>query len=282
MTHRRRTALAAVGVVGLALTASACGGGASADNGAAPTGAGSSASADSSAPAGGDAFAPGSTVDAASVKQMFGDAMSSASTVHVDMRMSGQISMSGSGDMDMAAKPLKASLRLASSSLGGDITMLVVDNAMYMKSKVFGAKYMKVSTGDKNSPLAQMGLDSLDPTAMFDRFDDAVTGGTYVGKETIDGTATDHYKLTVDTKALASAVPSTAAGAAGSLPASETIDVWFDGDGRYKQMSTEVGGETVTESFSQWGEPVQVTAPPAGQVQDMTSLMNGQLGKAGQ
>ena len=81
--------------------------------------------------------------------------------------------MSGSGDMDMAAKPLKASLRLASSSLGGDITMLVVDNAMYMKSKVFGAKYMKVSTGDKNSPLAQMGLDSLDPTAMFDRFDDA-------------------------------------------------------------------------------------------------------------
>ena len=118
--------------------------------------------------------------------------------------------------------------------------------------------------------------------AVFDRFDDAVTGGTYVGKETIDGTATDHYKLTVDTKAIASAVPSAAAGAVGSIPASETIDVWFDGDGRYKQMSTEVGGETVTESFSQWGEPVQVTAPPAGQVQDMTSLMNGQLGKAGQ
>lgn len=277
MTHTRRTALAGL-AIGLALTASACGGGSAVSNSAAPSGAVSSASARTT----GDAFAPGSAVDAASVKQMFSAAMSSATTVHVEMRMTGQVAMSGSGDMDMAAKPLKAALHLASSSLGGDITMLMVDNHMYLKSKTFGDKYVGVAIDDKNSPLARMGLDSLDPTAMFDRFGDAVTGGTYVGKETIDGTETDHYRMTVDTEALASAMPSAAAGATGSMPTSETIDVWFDQDGRYKQMSTAVGGEKVTESFSEWGEPVTVTAPPAGQVKDMTSLMNGATGKSAQ
>jgi len=269
MRHRRRTALAALAVVGLALTASGCGGGSHADGAAAPSSAA-------------NALDPGSKVDAASVKQMFGDAMAKATTVHVEMRMTGQVAMSGSGDMDMAAKPVKASLRLASSTLGGDIAMVMVDNAMYLKSKVFGATYMKVSMGDKSSPLAQMGLDSLDPTAMFDRFDDAVTGGTYLGKETVAGTPTDHYRLTVDTTALATALPSAAAGAAGSIPKTETIDVWFDGDGRYRQLATEVAGEQVTESFSKWGEPVQVAAPPASQVRDLTSLMSGQTGKTGQ
>ncbi len=187
--------------------------------------------------------------------------------------------MSGSGDMDMAAKPLEASLHLTSSTLGGDLTMLMVDNAMYMKSAMFGAKYVKVSMDDKNSPIGQMGLDSLDPSAMFDRFSDAVSGGTYVGKETVDGSQTDHYRFTIDGKALASAVPSAAAGAAGSIPKTESMDVWFDGDGRYRKMAMKVGAESVTETFSDWGTPVSVKAPPAGEVQDMTKLMNG-LGTA--
>jgi hypothetical protein len=120
-----------------------------------------------------------------------------------------------------------------------------------------------------------MGLGSLDPSAMFDRFSDAITGGTYVGKETVDGTQTDHYRLTVDARAVASALPSQAAGAASAIPATETMDVWFDGDGRYKQMTMKVGGETVSESFTKWGEPVDISAPPASQVQDLDKLMGG-------
>ena len=227
----------------------------------------------------GNGFAAGSAVDVASVKKMFSDAMSAASTVHVDMTMAGTVKMSGSGDMDLKSKPVKADLKLASSSLGSSsIEMLMVDDAAYIHMPQLGQKYMKISMTGKNSPLAQIGLSSLDPTAMFDRFSDAVSGGTYVGKETVDGTPTDHYQLNVDTKALASAMPSSAAGAATAVPATEKVDVWFDGDGRYKQLRMVTGGETVTEQFTDWGKAVSVKAPPANDVQDVTGMLDGKLG----
>lgn len=289
----RRTAVAGLAVMALGLTA-ACGGSSSGNDrsGASSAGSstGSSATANASAQAGSDEFAPGSKVDAASVKKMFGDAISAASTVHVDMTMTGQIQMSGSGEMDMKSKPVRADLQLASSTLGSkDIRMLMVDNAMYLHMAQLGEKYIKVSLGGKNSPLSQLGLSSLDPTAMFDRFSDAFTGGTYVGKETIDGTSTDHYRLDVDTKALTSALPSAAptaasgaaSGAASAMPTTESVDVWFDGDGRYKQMKMSADGEDVTESFSGWGKAVSVKAPPASQVQDMTGMVGGLMASQG-
>ena len=57
------------------------------------------------------------------------------------------------------------------------------------------------------------------------------------------------------------------------------MDVWFDEDGRYHTMAMKLGDETVTETFSEWGEPVDVEAPPAAQVQDMSGLMSGGAGK---
>jgi hypothetical protein len=207
--------------------------------------------------------------------------MSATSTVHVEMRMAGQVQMTGSGDMDLRSTPVEADLKLTSSSLGsGSVEVLMVHDAMYLHLAQLGDKYAKISLTGENSPLSQMGLGSLDPSAMFDRFSDAVSGGTYVGKETVDGTATDHYRLTIDTSAVASAIPSLSAQAT-ALPATETVDVWFDGEGRFKQMRMDTGGETVTESFSDWGEPVTVKAPPANRVQDMTSLTSGLTGGTG-
>lgn len=264
----RRTALAAAAVAALALTAG-CGG---SSNDAGGSGGNSSHSSTGAA----NAFAPGAHVDAATVKKMFTDALASATTVHVQMRMTGQIAMSGSGAMDMKAKPMAADLQLTSSSLGnGTIRMIMVDNAMYLHMAALGDKYLKVSLDDPNSPLSKMGLGSLDPSALFDRFADAVGGGTYVGKETVAGTPTDHYRFSLDTRAIASAMPSLPSSVGSQLPATENVDVWFDADGRYKQMRMVTGGETVTETFSDWGKPVTVTAPPAKDTQDMTSLLGG-------
>lgn len=275
MPHRtRRTASIGVAVAALALT-SACGGGSSspASTGTAPTASTASTSASASA---GDHFAPGSSVDAASVRRMFTDALSSAGTVHVTMTMTGTLAMSGSGDLDLKAKPLQASLHLTSaqlSSTGSDTaTMLLVDNAMYVRLAALGDTYVKVPLDGASSPLGSLGLDSLDPAALFDKLGDAISGGTYVGKDTVDGTPTDHYRLTVDGARVASALPSLPSAAASARPANETLDVWFDGAGRYRQMTMDAGGEHVTEVFSDWGKRVSITAPPTGQVTDMGSL----------
>ena len=270
----RRTASIGIAAVALALT-SACGGGSASSHSS--TGATPSAS---SAPAG-DHFAPGSSVDPAAVRQMFADALSSASTVHVSMKMTGAIAMSGSGDLDLKSKPLKASLELSSAQLsatGSDTaTMLLVDDAMYVQLAALGDKYVKAPLDDKSSPLGSLGLDSLDPGALFDKFGDAISGGTYVGKDTVDGTPTDHYRFTVDGGQVASALPSLPSAAASALPAHETVDVWFDGSGRYKQMKMDAGGENVTEVFSDWGKKVSITAPPASKVTDISGLA-GALG----
>jgi hypothetical protein len=197
------------------------------------------------------------------------------------MKMTGAIAMSGSGDLDLKSKPLKASLELSSAQLsatGSDTaTMLLVDDAMYVQLAALGDKYVKAPLDDKSSPLGSLGLDSLDPGALFDKFGDAISGGTYVGKDTVDGTPTDHYRFTVDGAQVASALPSLPSAAASALPAHETVDVWFDGSGRYKQMKMDAGGENVTEVFSDWGKKVSITAPPASKVTDISGLA-GALG----
>lgn len=281
----RRTASIGIALAALALT-SACGGGSSA--GTATTSASTSASTSANAPAstsagGTNHFAPGSSVDAASVRQMFTAALATASTVHVTMTATGAIAMSGRGDLDLTAKPLRASLELTSpqlSATGGDTArMLLVDNAMYVQLAALGDKYVKAPLDDKSSPLGSLGLDALDPGALFDKFGDAVTGGTYVGKDTIDGTATDHYRVIIDGAQVAAALPSLPGSSgrpsASALPATQTVDVWFDDAGRYRQMTMKAGGEDITEVFSDWGKKVAITAPPANQVTDLSSLSAG-------
>jgi hypothetical protein len=258
MTQRGRTALAAIAATTLGLALSACGGSGSGDHSQAPgsTGAGASSTA-------GDAFAPGSKVDVATARQMITDGFGGDGTVHMGVTMTGQVQASGTGDMDFKAKPAKGSFTLSSSTLGGgSIAMLMVDDAMYLKAQQFGPKYLKVSMAGKNNLASRAGLGSLDPTAMFDSLADRVAGGTYVGKESLDGASTDHYTFSLDK-------------AAGS-PA--TMQAWFDSDGRYRQIRAVSGGNTVTETFSDWGEPVTVTAPPAAQVKDMTQMLKGALG----
>lgn len=272
-SRTRRTASIGVAVAALALT-SACGGGSShSSTGAGPSSGPSTAPSASSAPSG----APtGTSVDAVSMRQLFTHALSSASTVHVSMRVAGTISMSGSGDLDLGSKPLEASLELSSAQLsvtGSDTAkMLLVDNVMYVQLAALGDKYVKAPLDDKSSPLGSLGLDSLDPGALLDKFGDAIAGGTYLGKDTVDGTATDHYRFTVNGAELASALPSLPSAAASALPGNETVDVWFDGAGRYQQMKMDAGGENVTEVFSDWGKKVAITAPPASQVTDLGGL----------
>jgi hypothetical protein len=192
------------------------------------------------------------------------------------MTMTGNLAMKGSGDLDLKSKPLQASLVLTSSQLsstGSDTAkMLLAGDAMYVQLAALGDKYVKVPLDDKSSPLGALGLDSLDPAALFDKLGNAISGGTYVGKETVDGTATDHYRFTVNGAQVASALPSLPSAAASALPADESLDVWFDGDGRYKQMRMDAAGEKVTEVFSDWGKKVSISAPPAGQVTDLGSL----------
>jgi hypothetical protein len=114
-----------------------------------------------------------------------------------------------------------------------------------------------------------------------------------VGSETVDGVQADHYSGTVD--------PATAfdgSEAAKNLTAdqitqlkalmkaggvtTETIDLWVASDGLPVRVSvnsnSSEGAVKVDMHLSDWGKPVSITAPPADQVGDMSSLLGGILG----
>ena len=92
---------------------------------------------------------------------------------------------------------------------------------------------------------------------------------TTVGSETVDGVATTHYKVSVDTSKLGSRLgarldPSRLAGS--RLPKTVTYDVWLDAGSRPVKLTWRTRTFSLELHFSKWGEPVHVVAPPASQV----------------
>lgn len=73
-----------------------------------------------------------------------------------------------------------------------------------------------------------------------------------IGSEGVRGTATDHYRLTVDRKKARLQTP-------GGKTAD--VDVWVDRDGLLRRVSVEDGGRFTLEFFA-FGTPVEIERPP--------------------
>lgn len=108
---------------------------------------------------------------------------------------------------------------------------------------------------------------------------------TEVGTETVDGVSTTHYKATIDLSQAADKLGSDAeawvqrlvnAGAPATIP----VDVWIGDDGLIRRLTmdeslatgAQSGDVKVTIDISDYGTPVNVTAPPASDTIDLTAL----------
>lgn len=172
----------------------------------------------------------------------------------------------------------------------GSFEMRVVDGVVYVHlgdlgGKLPGVKWLKVDVG--SVPGASGALGQADPSATLD----ALRGAgevKAVGEESVRGVSTTHYRVTIDLKRALDRVPADlkAQASAGlermgttTLPA----DVWIDGDGQARKISmsfdTPAGGVSETIEYYDYGAPVDVTAPPANEVGDFSSLFAG-LGRA--
>ena len=105
-----------------------------------------------------------------------------------------------------------------------------------------------------------------------------------VGTETVDGVETTHYHGTVDLQQAAAAKGAGAEAIQRLLdlgaPTQYPADVWIDKDGYVRQYKTRYGMTTggksmsvsMTMGMSDYGTPVEVSAPPSDQVFDATDL----------
>ncbi|MFF1558999.1 LppX_LprAFG lipoprotein [Streptomyces sp. NPDC058279] len=282
-TYRKKTVVAVAAAVLLAGGATACEGGKK-DGAAAPKSA-ASPSAPPSAPK------PAQGEPAAFLEQV---KKGSEQITSLRYTMSGNVAgQSVAGDVAMRLKPEVAmSMKMASPEEdGGTVDLRLIGNVMYMGSE---GKFLKLDLKSA-SPDAAAQLDALgkvgqtgeNPGDQANQLS-AAKDLKSLGEETIDGQKTTHLTGTVGLEQMK------AAAAAGSPEAKDrqdktvkqlqdqgvrsmVIDMWIDATNHTKQVRTQAqtakGPMDVTIKFTDYNQPVEVTAPPADQVVDMADMM---------
>jgi hypothetical protein len=227
----------------------------------------SSASADDSA---GESIDPATFVD-----DVLGG-LTDATTAHLTMSMTGgPAEMTMEGDVDYSATPPEMAVKMSMATLGsGDIEMRLVDGVMYMQMPQLGnGKWIEMDLNGAGSPIGDDLLKQMNPKTQLDTMKDAATKVEYVGEDSVG----KHYTLTVRSQAfrdLESQLGSAGAGAADKLPSVLTYDLWTDDDGLLTQTKIALGDlGSMTMTLTGWGEPVDISAPPASDIMKLPAGM---------
>jgi hypothetical protein len=163
-----------------------------------------------------------------------------------------------------AALPTMGSLELR--LIGG---VLYVNGGQLLSGQLGGKPWLKIDLTDTSNPIGSM-LSQLPATMGRGQFIAIAKGLSTlkaVGRETVDGVATTHYQVSVDTSRLGTAlgIPTEQLGAV-ALPKTIRYDVWLDAGSRPVKVAMSYREYGVDLHFSRWGEPVHVAVPPRGQI----------------
>jgi hypothetical protein len=208
----------------------------------------------------------GEEIDASEMIDVFAGAFEQATTATFAMTTgTDAASVEATGEADFSTVPPAMHVSMTIAQMPQPIEMIIVDGTLYQSGLDGSGKFTASSLDDPSSPFAGLG-DQLDIRSQFDAMEKAVTAATYVGEE--DGF--EHYSLVLDSKVLlenqgtdTSTLPQ------GTLPPSFTYDLYFDEDGYFRKMESDLGdaGGTLVATYDNWGEPVDISAPPASQIQ---------------
>jgi LppX_LprAFG lipoprotein len=257
-----RSLALALGAAALLVGAAACGG--SEESGTAAEAVEPSSDAASSEASSDEAASetPAADPEAAAFGKALIEAQRRAGSVRLDGVFEPGMTMSGS--MRFHNDDVALDMRLKGVAMGGQARMILVDETMYMQIPEAGSDFIKLDVGDPDNPLAQQ-MGSLNPSRAFETFA-TITQIRERGTETVGGTPTTRYTITVDT-AQAMDAQGLHSGHADGLPPELSYDLWVGDDNLIRKMvlAPELG--EVEIRLSAWGEPVRITAPPPSQVQ---------------
>jgi hypothetical protein len=214
------------------------------------------------------------------------------------------VSVSGTGSVDFSTG--NADLTFSSPSTG-KFTERLISPVLYLQlpasedaqlpsGKTWAAINLNtISEAKLGQSFAQLTSSSQESTQTLSYLQGvSSTGITTVGPATVRGIATTEYKATVDLTKVADQKNPTEQAALKSLEAqlhtsTMPIQVWLDAQGRVRQIAVQVqdsttpssntgsttpatsGSVTSTVDYYDFGTPVDVSAPPASQVDDVTN-----------
>ena len=261
-----RTLTAATGCA-LLLALTACGGDSEPSGGEPDSASSESTSATGDQPADGEEVEPGAFVD--DMKAGLEASTTARMSMTVDAAGAG---IDAEGQVDYTTEPPSMAMTMTSPMMGEEpIDMRLVDGVMYMNmGKMSQGKFVSFDLSDgANLPPGMSGLaDQMDPLAAFEEFEPGLKSVTFVGNEDVDGEELARYQIVLDPSKVKSlqGLPASA-----GLPEEIDADLWFDDEFRMRQMTMELDAAqpvTIETRLFEWGEPVEIEAPPADQVVD--------------
>jgi LppX_LprAFG lipoprotein len=275
---RVRRGLSVIGVVAAMTAVSACNGGDQAKKSGDAESSASASASSSSAPSAASASPSTASIghlDKAGLVQALTVGQIKAGSAHMAMRMSGATSLKAQGDVAYHGKSPQMRMTMTMAQLGnGPMELRFVDGIFYLQIPHVtpAGKFIRVDPRDKTNPLSKnFGSLSqqMNPLGSFAAMKAGVQKVRYVGHDTVDGTPTDHYVVTVDGAALTKAMkqPQVAA-----LPKHLTYDMWVGPHSLLRRMQFRIQGLAIRMDLTRWGEPVHVQAPPTSQVVDPSRI----------
>jgi hypothetical protein len=174
------------------------------------------------------------------------------------------------------------------------IETIITGNVLYMRSSVFAQLGLPANKQWVKVDLGQLAQErGIDLSSLADTSPTPASALSYlrgsgrvreVGKESVDGAETTHYKVVVDlVKAMSRSDSITQEALQRVIKASGLktlpIDVWVDGTGfvRKVQYAQRAAGKDVkvTMNLHDYGKPVKVSPPPADEVIDFSQATGG-------
>ncbi len=236
---------------------------------------------------GGEATPEETSLTQANFASAVTEAHADVQTAHVEAKIEAQgQQFTMNGDVDGTPNRLAAAFTMSGQALGGNARFILVDKVMYLQipGMTPNNKYIKFDLARSDAPGAAMlsqlldQVNQLDPSKSAEMFK-AITRLQERGTEEIDGVQTTHYTVDVDTQKALEVMGLDGTVPQGQMPKTLTEDVWLDSDNRMRRIRMNMQGFTMDMTYSQWGEPVDISAPPASQTTDMRQMMS-QMGGA--
>lgn len=220
----------------------------------------------------------GATVEPADFVADMKEGLEASTTAQMAMNVDagGTGNLEASGEVDYSADPANMSITSSNPMGGGEIEVLLVDGVMYLnQGSLSNGKYVAYDLSDtSNLPPGLSELEGqMDPLAAFEEFEPALTKVTFEGEDEVGGEDLAHYTILLDPTKMESfqGMPVTA-----ELPEELEYDLYFDDEFRIRQMNLTMDGTPAIDlevTLSEWGEPVDITAPPEDETVDPSQLM---------
>jgi hypothetical protein len=216
--------------------------------------------------------------------------------IQLDMTIPGAGAITAAGDMKFAGAQSAEQMTMTLPGVG-DMQMVMLGRTIYMKipSSLAGlaggaptsAKpWMKIDLNGSSALSKSLGSTAnlagqTDPTQLINQIAQAGTI-TSVNAETLDGVATKHYTITVDVRKMLATMgtnmdPAQQQAMSSLGVTSMPFDIWVNSDNLPVKITTKIAVSGITASggasevdmtviYSNWGESVNIQAPPADQV----------------